>query len=164
MKLTPVRIFGVWILSICASGTFAIWAATPWLNKDFKDWTEKEASALVTESPWAKVMPLPSTDRPSQMVLDGSADAGPQSTAATGYNSANSSTTGANQGTEGGNPEPDPGFDASGARSKHGRSRHPTDHHRHLGECFACSPSRTEASFERRPTYRDPDTGCSKTA
>jgi hypothetical protein len=48
-------------------------------------------------------MPLPNTDRPEQMVLEGPPDAGPQSTASVGYNSANSSTTGANQGTEGSN-------------------------------------------------------------
>lgn len=103
MKLTPVRFSALWIVAVFASSTFVICAATPWLSKDFKDWTQKEASALVTESPWAKVMPLPSTDRPAQMVMEGPPDAGPQSAAATGYNSANSSTTGANQGTEGGN-------------------------------------------------------------
>ena len=57
----------------------------------------------MTASPWAKVMPLPSTDRPSQMVLEGPPSAGPQSTAALGNNSANTSLTGSGQGSENGN-------------------------------------------------------------
>ncbi|HEX4231056.1 MAG TPA: hypothetical protein VHZ07_20435 [Bryobacteraceae bacterium] len=108
MKSTPVRISAFWISTLCASSTFLVCAATPWLTKDFKDWTERDASALVTDSPWARVMPLPSTDRPEQMVLEGSPDAGPQSSAALGNNSSNSSITSANQGPEGGNPNRSP--------------------------------------------------------
>src|SRR5579863_1422242 len=81
-----------------------LWAVPPWLNKDFKDWTEKDVSALMSNSPWSKAMPLPSTDRPSQVIVDGSSS-GPPATAGLGTNNAgNTSTSGSGPGSEGSNP------------------------------------------------------------
>jgi len=104
MMLMRVRTPVLWISAVCASTTFLLWASDSWLNKDYKDWTEKDASALLTESPWAKVIPLPSTDRPSQVVYEGPPDAGPRSASWTGPNTANPAVTGSNQGTEGESP------------------------------------------------------------
>lgn len=104
MKLMSVRTRVLWISAVCASTTFLLWASDSWLNKDYKDWTEKDASALLTESPWAKVIPLPSTDRPSQVVYEGPPDAGPRSSTWVGPNTANPATTGSGQGTEAENP------------------------------------------------------------
>ncbi|HEX4807824.1 MAG TPA: hypothetical protein VH325_02775 [Bryobacteraceae bacterium] len=82
-----------------------LWAIPPWLNKDFKDWTEKDVSALMSNSPWAKAMPLPSTDRPSQVIVEGSPSSGPPATAGLGTNNAgNTSNSGSGPGSEGPNP------------------------------------------------------------
>lgn len=101
-----VRLAPFWVALLCGSSALLVWAAPPWLNKDFKDWTEKDASALMTESPWAKVMPLPSTDRPEQVIVEGTANAngGPPATATLGNNNGSGANTGSGTGSEGPNP------------------------------------------------------------
>jgi hypothetical protein len=43
---------------------------TSWQNKDFKSWTAEDARALMTDSPWAKRIPLPASGRPSVTVIE----------------------------------------------------------------------------------------------
>jgi hypothetical protein len=46
------------------AGTAAVW------QKDFGSWTEKDAHAVVSNSPWAKQMAMPISGRPDQVVLE----------------------------------------------------------------------------------------------
>lgn len=68
------------------AGGAALLAATTgaWQNKDFKDWTEKDAHAVVTDSPWAKEMPMPASGRPDVMVIEPGANGAPQPSATLG--------------------------------------------------------------------------------
>lgn len=55
-------------------------AASVWQDKDFKKWTEKDAQTIMTDSPWAKQMPMPAYGRPGVVVLEpGQNGAGPPS-------------------------------------------------------------------------------------
>ncbi|MGC2661203.1 MAG: hypothetical protein WA324_24895 [Bryobacteraceae bacterium] len=109
-----MRLMRVWssalsLSALCAAAAVIVWAGPAWLTKDFKDWTQKDASAVLTESAWARVMPMPSSERPSQVIVDNGALApGSQSSSAIGPNMTNTSMTGANQGSEGGNPSRTP--------------------------------------------------------
>src|ERR1700761_479412 len=80
------------ILFLFACGVASLAASnTAWLNKEYKDWTDKDAQAVMTDSPWAKQMPLPASARPGVMVLEtGSSAAAPP--AASLGNSANTTT------------------------------------------------------------------------
>jgi hypothetical protein len=48
-----------------------VWASAtfPW-QKDFAEWTEKDANTVVTNSPWAKQMTMPIGQRPEITVLE----------------------------------------------------------------------------------------------
>jgi hypothetical protein len=84
----------VGLLFLFACGA-ACWAASyaPWQNKDFKDWTDKDAQAVMTESPWAKQMPMPASARPNVMVIEpGSSVSSPPSAS---LGNASNTTTGA---------------------------------------------------------------------
>lgn len=82
----------------CVAGD-AAWQTTTrqtaaWQSKDFPDWTDKDAQALMTDSPWAKQLPLPASGRPSITVIEPGSGVNSPPTASLG-NPANT-TTGAN--------------------------------------------------------------------
>src|ERR1700761_6798571 len=90
--------------------SFACWAAclaavnAPWQNKDFREWTDKDAQAVMTDSPWAKQMPIPASARPAVMMIEpGSnivsspaASLGNPSNTTTGANMSNPAIAGSN--------------------------------------------------------------------
>lgn len=79
--------------------------ARPWMTKAFADWTEKDARAVMTRSPWAKEMPMPMNNRPDVMTVQPGYNVSSPPAASLG-NPANT-TTGGNMGAEGaGNPGP----------------------------------------------------------
>jgi hypothetical protein len=51
------------------SGMILAGASAVW-QKDFSTWTEKDAHAVVNNSPWAKQMAMPIAGRPDQIVLE----------------------------------------------------------------------------------------------
>jgi hypothetical protein len=51
------------------SGMILAGATAAW-QKDFASWTQKDAQALVSNSPWAKQMAMPIAGRPDQIVLE----------------------------------------------------------------------------------------------
>ncbi len=59
-------------------------AASVWQNKDFKKWTEKDAQLIMTDSPWAKQMPMPASGRPGVVVLEPGQNSGAPATASLG--------------------------------------------------------------------------------
>ena len=65
----------------------------PW-QKSFDSWTTKDAQLIMTDSPWAKQMPMPAAARPGIAVLEPGANGAPPPTASLG-NAANT-TTGTN--------------------------------------------------------------------
>ncbi len=74
----------------------ALFGATAgiWQNKDFKDWTEKDAQSIMRDSPWAKQMPMPAIGRPGvTMIEPGSNGAAPPSAA---LGNPSNTTTGTN--------------------------------------------------------------------
>src|ERR1700761_264717 len=94
---------GVLFLFACGAACLAA-AAGAWQNKDFREWTEKDAQAVMTDSPWAKQMPMPATARPAVMVIEpGSnitsppaASLGNPSNTTTGANMSNPAVAGSN--------------------------------------------------------------------
>jgi hypothetical protein len=68
-----------------------------WQTKDFTDWTEQDARAILTDSPWAKPVPMPSIGRPSITVIEPGASVTSPPTASLGNPS--NTTTGANMST-----------------------------------------------------------------
>jgi hypothetical protein len=54
---------------VACSGMILAGATAAW-QKDFSSWTEKDANALVSNSPWAKRMSMPISGRPDQVVLE----------------------------------------------------------------------------------------------
>lgn len=68
--------------------------AANWTAKDFKDWTEKDARALLTDSPWAKQIPMPANGRPDILVMEPGANGAPPPSASLGNPS--NTTTGTN--------------------------------------------------------------------
>lgn len=71
--------------------SFAIGA---WHGKDFKDWTAKDAQLVLTDSPWARQIPMPASGRPGMVVLEPGANGGPPPSASLGNPS--NTTTGTN--------------------------------------------------------------------
>ena len=49
---------------VAACGAMILAGATAAWQKDFGSWTEKDAHALVSNSPWAKQMAMPIAGRP----------------------------------------------------------------------------------------------------
>jgi hypothetical protein len=68
--------------------------AASWQTKDFKEWTDKDAKALLTDSPWAKQIPAPSHGRSGVVVMEPGANGAPPPSASLGDPS--NTTTGAN--------------------------------------------------------------------
>jgi hypothetical protein len=68
-----------------------------WQDKDFKDWTQKDAQTLLTESPWAKAVPMPAIGRPGVVVIEPGANVASPPAASLG--NASNTTTGANLST-----------------------------------------------------------------
>jgi hypothetical protein len=77
------------------SGAALIAAAnSPWQTKDFKDWTKEDALLLLTDSPWAKRLPMPASGRPGVVVIEpGSSVSSPP---AASLGNPSNTTTGAN--------------------------------------------------------------------
>lgn len=84
---------GVLLLFACGAGYLAA-GNTPWEKKDFSDWTDKDAQCVMTDSPWAKQMPMPASARPGVMVMEPGSNVSSPPAASLG-NSANT-TSGAN--------------------------------------------------------------------
>jgi hypothetical protein len=82
----------VLVFFACVLGLAASNAA--WQAKDFKDWTEKDAQGLLTDSPWAKPIPMPAVGRPSVMVMEPGTNVTSPPTASLGNPS--NTTTGGN--------------------------------------------------------------------
>jgi hypothetical protein len=57
--------------------------ASVW-QKDFKNWTEKDAQTIMTDSPWAKQMPMPAYGRPGVVVVEPGQNGAPPPTATMG--------------------------------------------------------------------------------
>lgn len=82
-------------LASFACGIVMTAATNPsWLNKEFKDWSRQDALSLLTGSPWAKNLPMPSSGRPAVMVMESGLNVSSPPPASLG-NPANT-TTGAN--------------------------------------------------------------------
>jgi hypothetical protein len=98
---------------IACSGMILAGATVAW-QKDFSSWTEKDAHALVNNSPWAKQMSMPIAGRPDQIVMEQPETGGAAPSASLG-NSANT-TANSNAGTA------DNRNEANGPRSTNTRS------------------------------------------
>lgn len=72
-----------------------------WQNKAFQDWTDEDARSILTDSPWAKPVPMPVSGRPGIVVIEPGANGATPPTASLG-NPANT-TSGTNM-TNSGNP------------------------------------------------------------
>lgn len=77
----------------------ALLAATMgvWQNKDFKDWTDKDAQSIMKDSPWAKQLAMPAAGRPGVTVIEPGSNGGAPPSAALGNPS--NTTTGTNMTT-----------------------------------------------------------------
>jgi hypothetical protein len=84
---------GFLLLFACGAG-YVIAGTAPWESKDFSDWTDKDAQAVMTDSPWAKQMPMPASTRPGVMVIEAGSNAASAPAASLG-NAANT-TSGSN--------------------------------------------------------------------
>ncbi len=84
---------GIAVLAICSGMVLAGPAATGIWQKDFATWTEKDAQALVSNSPWAKQMAMPISGRPDVTVME-QPDGGAASPSASLGNPANSTAAG----------------------------------------------------------------------
>lgn len=96
MRVRPRR-----VLLLFALGAVCLFSAatSTWQNKNFKDWTDKDARAVVTDSPWSKQMAMPTFGRPDVVYLEPGANGAPPPSASLG-NPANT-TTGANMSVSG---------------------------------------------------------------
>ena len=85
-----------WRLGFAAAiaAAFLLSAEAPWQDKDFRHWTDKDAEALMTDSPWAKQIPYPASARPAMTVIEPGANGAAPPTASLGNPS--STTTGTN--------------------------------------------------------------------
>lgn len=63
---------------LIAGPTDVIW------QKPFSEWTEKDAQQIVTDSPWAKRIPMPAAARPGIAILEPGSNGAPPPTAALG--------------------------------------------------------------------------------
>lgn len=84
---------------LLGGGVALMAAAVPVWQKDFSTWTDKDALAVMTDSPWAKQIPMPAGGRPGVMVIEPGANGAPAPTAALGNPA--SSTTGPNMTSSG---------------------------------------------------------------
>lgn len=73
--------------------------ASVWQNKEFKKWTEKDAQTIMTDSPWAKQMPMPAYGRPGVVVMEPGQNGAPPPTASLGNPS--NTTAGSNMSVAG---------------------------------------------------------------
>lgn len=55
------------VLSLASSEGF-------WQNKNYQQWTEKDAQAMMSASPWSKQMPFPASGRPAMTVIESAAN------------------------------------------------------------------------------------------
>jgi len=78
----------------------------PWLGKDFKDWTNADAQAIMRESPWTKRFPIPPGRRPSVTVVEPVSNGAPLPTASLGNPSNNSAGSNRSTGGNAGSPDP----------------------------------------------------------
>jgi hypothetical protein len=90
----------VFLLAACA-GILAAGTSDAGWQKAFSDWTTKDAQQIMTDSPWAKQMPMPAAARPGIAVLEPGANGAPSPTASLGNPS--NTTAGTNM-TVAGNP------------------------------------------------------------
>ncbi len=74
---------------------------TSWQRKEYREWTDKDAQSLMTDSPWVKQVPYPAGDRPAMTIVEPGANGAAPPSASLG--NASSSTTGTNM-TVAGNP------------------------------------------------------------
>ena len=83
------------VLLVFALGAVCLWgaASTSW-QKKFKDWTERDAQTVMTDSPWAKQIPMPASGRPGVVYIEPGANGAPPPSAALGNPS--NTTTGNN--------------------------------------------------------------------
>ena len=88
------------------AGGAALLASTTgaWQNKDFKDWTEKDARMVVTDSPWAKEVPMPANGRPDVMVIEPGSNGAPPPSATMGNSASTANPALSNPGYPGGTP------------------------------------------------------------
>lgn len=84
---------GVLLLFACGVVCLAAGSAA-WQHKDFSDWTDKDAQAVMTDSPWAKQMPMPASGRPGVLVMEPGSNV--TSPPAASLGNASNTTTGAN--------------------------------------------------------------------
>jgi len=82
------------LLLLFACGLVCLAANAPWQNKDFNDWTDKDAQAVMTDSPWAKQMAMPASARPGVMIIEPGASV--TSAPAASLGNPSNTTTGAN--------------------------------------------------------------------
>jgi hypothetical protein len=58
------RKIGVLIACLALAG--AVWAGDPWKEKSYKEWDEKDAFKILSDSPWARAVIVPATWRSSR--------------------------------------------------------------------------------------------------
>jgi hypothetical protein len=112
---------GILSLFAVAAGAWAA-ADTAWQSKNFGDWTDKDAQAIMTDSPWAKQIPMPASARPSVTVMEPGGVASPPSAS---LGNPSNGTTGANMSNPaiGGSNGP---ADANGLHNQPGAPTAPT--------------------------------------
>ncbi len=85
------------LLAVVIGGGALMFGSTPagiWTTKAFQSWTDKDAQQILSNSPWAKEMPMPISGRPGETYLESGTSVTSSPTGALG-NSANT-TTGSN--------------------------------------------------------------------
>jgi hypothetical protein len=84
-----------WLERLVLTGSTALFlfgaSKGAWKQKDFKDWSNEDAQAIMTDSPWAKEIPMPAAARPDTVVVEPGASGGAPPTASLG-NPSNGST------------------------------------------------------------------------
>ena len=103
-------------LVLLSSTALLLFAASKdaWKQKDFRSWNNEDARAIMTDSPWAKEIPMPAAGRPDTLVVEPGANGAAPPTASLG-NPSNGST-GANM-TVAANPGSAGPADPNGAHS-----------------------------------------------
>ncbi len=76
----------------CGAALLAGPATGVW-HKDFKNWTLKDAQAVMADSPWAKRVPMPAFGRPGVMVIEPGSNGAPAPSASLGNPSNTTSGT-----------------------------------------------------------------------
>lgn len=75
------------------AGLLMAGTTAPVWQKSFTEWTDKDAQQIMTDSPWAKQMPMPAAARPGIAVLEPGANGAPSPTASLGNSSNTTSGT-----------------------------------------------------------------------